>query len=77
MLRTSASVQLNRLHYRVQYVPGKDLTVADASSRCPMGNRSNNMANDIETYISAATLARLSASDELFADIRQATEKDQ
>ena len=69
-------IRLTRFHYHVQYVPGKDLTVADALSRCPMANTSNNMANDIETYISAGTLAGLPAPDALFANIRQATEKD-
>ena len=69
-------IRLTRFHYHVQYVPRKDLTVADALSRCPMGNTGNNMANNIETYISAVTLAGIPASDALLADIRQATEKD-
>ena len=69
-------IRLARLYFQVRYVPGKELLVADALSRSPVEKLDEGMAEEMETYVKAISMAGIPVSDVLFEEIRQATQAD-
>ena len=69
-------MRLMRYNVTAEYVPGKDMVVADALSRSPMaGNHINRLQNDIEEYVNEV-MASWPASDAKLNQIREATQQD-
>ena len=63
--------------FRVEYVSGKAIPVADALSRAPIGIGNNDLVDDIEAYINIVAIAGLPVSDILFGEFCAATPEDQ
>lgn len=69
-------MRLAPFSYRVEFVPGKDLLVADTLSRAPVEKGNNSISEEIEMHLSMVTVAGIPASDEFFTRLADETEKD-
>jgi transposase InsO family protein len=69
-------MRLAPFHYRVEFVPGKELLVADALSRAPVEKGNDSKSEEMEMHLSMVTVAGIPASDELFRELAEETKKD-
>ena len=69
-------MRLVPFHYRVEFVRGKQLLVADALSRAPVETENDTISEEIEMHLNMVTIAGIPASDELFTELAEETEKD-
>ncbi|GBL89207.1 hypothetical protein AVEN_255310-1 [Araneus ventricosus] len=66
-----------RYSYQVQYIPGKDLLIADALSRSPIeGREDEELSEEITAYIQMV-IATLPATDKRLSEIWQAQQEDE
>ena len=55
-------MRLVPFHYRVEFVPGKQLLVADALSRAPVETENDTISEEIEMHLNMVTIAGIPAS---------------
>jgi len=68
-------MRLMRFNPTAEYVPGKTLVIADALSRSPMGQDSNDTHTDVECYV-ASIIDCMPATKQKMDSIRAATAAD-
>ncbi|GBM38333.1 hypothetical protein AVEN_158360-1 [Araneus ventricosus] len=70
-------LKMMRYSYQVQYIPGKDLVIADALSRSPIEERKDEeLSEEITAYIQMV-IATLPATDKRLSYIWQAQQEDE
>ncbi|GBM68494.1 Uncharacterized protein K02A2.6 [Araneus ventricosus] len=70
-------LKMIRYSYEVQYIPGKDLVIADALSRSPIeGGKDEELSEEITAYIQMV-IATLPATDRRLSEIWQAHQEDE
>ncbi|GBM33340.1 hypothetical protein AVEN_194946-1 [Araneus ventricosus] len=70
-------LKMIRYSYQVQYIPGKDLVIADALSRSPIeGREDEELLEEITAYIQMV-IATLPATDKRLSEILQAQQEDE
>ncbi|XP_062505775.1 uncharacterized protein K02A2.6-like [Corticium candelabrum] len=70
-------LRLAPFSFRVEYVSGRAIPVADALSRAPIGRGNNDLVDDIEAYINIVRVAGLPVFDVILGEFRAATQEDQ
>ena len=68
-------LRMMRYYFRVEYVPGKKLAVADALSRAPVEETDNEIASLVEEHVQIFEEA-LQGSDKQIQRLRDETGKD-